>query len=650
VKDALGALHEDWRGRKQAIADLASVQGGKRAVTAERLVELIQAESLDLGVLNAALQTLIELGPAALPRLQPLMDDDSPEVRQSAAVVLGQLEAPLGVPRLLTMLEDADPNVRYHAIEGLGQQGALVAVPQLLELATSGDAFLGFAALASLGNIQDPSALPELVELLADPMLADAAAEALGRIGHKLAWRPLLAVLAEVEEAGQALESLVHANADLQVHLTPAQREILRSRHHFGVLEREGVLPAEQLFSSVSELLECLAQGAQQPTLRWALEHENSEVRLAAAEKLASTQTLLELLPEYPERAARALADAGHRQALPPLVQHLGHPGARIRHQLVAEGLRLGTPISELEAALKSPDAGLRGAAARWLVAAGAFPLDRLKAWLAEEKDERVRTEVLEVLPVSAEGLAVLQAAAAELVLFNRLLARWPREQGLPLLQRRPDLWSCVYLCRTLSQWKAQPEWLVEMLDDLRPPVRAEAAKALARVDPAAAAQRLPMLLLDAELDVAEAALLALGDMHCWDPVLQSLEEPRLRATARTALAASQDPAHLALLPVGSLLESHNPIAFELLLPRLEQLTRPQIERLQRAICSLGWTPRSLPSTGRRLLPMVLDGFESDPDPWVRRAALLRNSEQLAERASADPDDTIRHFATRVLS
>lgn len=650
MKDSLDALHQDWRERKQAIAELASAEGGKRAVTADRLVELIQAESLDLGVLNAALQTLIALGPAALPRLQPLLTDASPEVRQAAAVVLGQLEAPLGVPTLLEMLRDSDSNVRYHAVEALGQQQALAAIPPLLELAVGGDDFLAFAALEALANIGDPAALPELISLLDHPMLAGSAAEALGRIGHPLAYRPLLAALEGIEEAGPALESLVRRNPGLQVKLTPAQRAIMSQ--HFWTLEREGEVPPEELFAPATEALPIIAAGAQQRTLHWACGHENAELRLAAAEKLSPppVQVVIDLLPEFPARAARVLAACGATRALPDLVLQLNHPSLLVRHTLVEEGLRLGLPRPELESLLSSAQAGERGAAARWLVAGGALAGEQLKDWLAGENEERVRCEVLEALPVNAANLKLVEqrlreGSAAEAILLTRRLAEWPEKDGLPLLKRRADLWCCVYLCRTLQRWRARPDWLEEMLDDLRPPVRAEAAKALARVEPDLAARRLPLLLLDAELDVAEAALLALAQIECWEPVRQAVQEARLQATAQKALALSQHSEDLAELPVAALLESGNPAAFQSLLVRLEQLGRSQVAALREAISRAGWRPVDLPRG--RLIPQVLDRVDElfdDTDPWVRRGALLQNFEMLAERARRDPDEKIRGF------
>ena len=82
-----------------------------------------------------------------------------------------------------------------------------------------------------------------------------------------------------------------------------------------------------------------------------------------------------------------------------------------------------------LEGVLGGADAGLRGAAGRWLLAGGALSMARLGPLLESETDERTRCEWLEEVPVDSQGLAIfeerLQAGTpAEALLITRLLAR----------------------------------------------------------------------------------------------------------------------------------------------------------------------------------------------------------------------------------
>ncbi len=631
-------LHQDWRGRKQAIAEMASEQGERRAVTAAQLVELISVESMDLGVLNGALQTLVALGRAALARLQPLLEHSLSEVRQAAAVVLGQLESPLGAPLLQVLLEDKDVNVRYHAIEALGQQGSLAAVPRLAELAGGDDAFLSFAALEALADIGDCRALPDLCALLGRPDVGASAAEALGRIGHPQALGPLLRVFGQPDEVALAIEALVRANPSLEVSFSPEQRQWLVAQRCFFALERAGGFYPEQ------DLLEVIRVQARPETLKQALHHESSEVRLAAAQALRDQAVLKELLPEFPEQVAPYLDDAEI------LAGQLVEAGACARLALVEHGLRGQTPSALLLDLLHHPQVGPRAAAGRWLAAAGQLP----EGWLEAEAEERVRCEVLETVC----SLGVLQrylSSVSEGVVALRRLAEWPPEQALPLLEaspRRQDLWWCISLCRTLGRWRRRPDWLEEMLDDLRPPVRAEAVKALAQADSQRAVERLPALLIDVELDVAEAALQALGWLDCWEPVRQALEEKRLRECAQVVLADSPEQADLLDLPLEALLRAENFTAFEVLLGKVELLTREQCERLRQAISENGWRPAVLPETGRRWMALIFQDYPEimrqlyhDPDPWVRRGALVGLFQELNEAARHDADDKIRHFA-----
>ncbi len=469
-------LHQDWRGRKQAIAEMAGVRGERRAVTATQLVELIRAEVLDLGVLNGALQTLIALGSSALPRLQPLLDSHNTEVRQAAAVILGQLEPPLGAPLLLGLLEDADTNVRYHAIEALGQQQALAASQRLLEIAEGSDSFLAFAAGEALQQIADPAAGTVFVQ----PLAPDA----------------------------------------------------------FGA--------------------------------------------------------------EEPETLARQLASVD----------------ARTRLDHIRRGLRGPLPREVLTELLDSESEAVRGAAARWLAAAGEVP----EGW--RDFSPRVRCEVLEEVSDLNELLRFLPYPAEGLVVLRRL-TEWPAQPDLEFPER-DDLWWNVYLCRLMGAWKLRPEWLEDRLDDLRPPVRAEAVRALALIK---SSTRIGSLLLDSELDVAESALQALALSGDWERVRDALDEPRLRSFAFEVLAGSPHREDLEDLPVSLLLSSGNPGAYSVLLERVEQLSRAHCEQF-REIVRGGWRPAQLPVRGRRWLPLifqdapeVLQELLHDPDEWVRRGA-----------------------------
>ncbi|MBS2034476.1 HEAT repeat domain-containing protein [bacterium] len=576
MSQELSALHQDWRARKQAVNRLAAGRDQERAATAEQLVQLIQHESLDLGVLNGALQTLVALGRPALDRLRPLLSHSLSEVRQAAAVVLGQLEPPLGVPMLRQMLNDPDTNVRYHAIEALGQQGARTAVPELVELARGADAFLAFAAVEALGAIGDPRALPELTLLLEEPILMGGAAGALARIGHPLALQPLLQCLSRQaeEEVVAALRRLL---CEQPLRLEPAQRQLL---------EQHGALP---------EL-----------------------IPLEEACRSRDQAALARLLPEEPDRVLPLLEG---ESGLGAILAALPEAGPRVRRLLVQQGLRLGCPEAVLRGWLGCDSPGLRAASASWLMQAGLFQAEDLLGWWQMESEERARCEVLEGCSDELLLAAALRSGGpAEAALAVRRLAEIPARRGLPLLQSLPrpqDFWWSIYLCRTLGSWGVGSKWLAEFLTDARPPLRAEAARALARVDAQAALARLPALLEDAEPDVSEAALEALASLGQWDRVAEAGELQLLAASPRP-----QDQQRvLAELPDTFESLAAGPNAALLLGLDLSQQQWKQLAP------SVSW---------------------SDPDPWVRREALLREPERLRPLALLDADQALRGFAERL--
>lgn len=80
-------------------------------------------------------QRLIYFGARAVPRLLPLVSDDSPQVRFRVAWVLGKSRDPQAYSALTAMVEDTDEAVRYDATLALGELGDTRAVPFLEELA-----------------------------------------------------------------------------------------------------------------------------------------------------------------------------------------------------------------------------------------------------------------------------------------------------------------------------------------------------------------------------------------------------------------------------------------------------------------------------------------------------------------------------------
>ena len=141
--------------------------------------------------------------PDSVPRLLPLLGDDSPEVRRAAAAALGCIASPAGAgplaalltkatepllvrravaaalmraahhdiqPQLLAALADPDPQVRGYAAEALGQVGDEAAIAPLKSLLSDGNRLLcgtvgdqakrALATLERHGRSMTPAANP----------------------------------------------------------------------------------------------------------------------------------------------------------------------------------------------------------------------------------------------------------------------------------------------------------------------------------------------------------------------------------------------------------------------------------------------------------------------------------------------------------
>lgn len=137
------------------------------ALALGRLRENARSESLREGISQTA------------PKLVPLLDDESAEVRRMAAFVLGSLENPSVREDLRTTLEDPEPDVRWNgaiALGRLGDDAGESILLNILERATKNEfesmeprlrRNLITNAAVALRKINSPEARP-LLEVLKD--------------------------------------------------------------------------------------------------------------------------------------------------------------------------------------------------------------------------------------------------------------------------------------------------------------------------------------------------------------------------------------------------------------------------------------------------------------------------------------------------
>ncbi|HYO72642.1 MAG TPA: HEAT repeat domain-containing protein, partial [Archangium sp.] len=177
----VAGLHdESWRVRRAAADGLTRVPGRDQVVA--RLISVL-GERDETGARNAAAESLAGMGLEAVGPLVRLLGHVDPDQRKFAADILGQLGLSQAEDALVqAMLEDTDLNVRVAAAEALGRVGGKVAARALERILYDPEPLLQLSALESLAALRHPPPLPEVVRLLANPTLKRSAYRVLGLI------------------------------------------------------------------------------------------------------------------------------------------------------------------------------------------------------------------------------------------------------------------------------------------------------------------------------------------------------------------------------------------------------------------------------------------------------------------------------------
>src|SRR5258708_140591 len=178
----LAVADESWPVRQAAAEHLA-------AFPLRTLLPALEAALRDhenAALRNAAIETYVRLGAAAVSPLLTLLGDADEEVRNFAAVMLGSLRDRHAVPALIAALRDPDVNVRHAAAASLGQIAAPQAVLPLIE-ALKSEPWLQYPPIHALREIADPRAAPALLELLCDDFFPVPALQAFGRLACRAA-------------------------------------------------------------------------------------------------------------------------------------------------------------------------------------------------------------------------------------------------------------------------------------------------------------------------------------------------------------------------------------------------------------------------------------------------------------------------------
>jgi len=173
------ALDDRERDVRSAAARSLGQLGDAEAV--EALLGALSSRRVPRGVVG---QAVLALGSAAVPRLLPLLEHPEPEVRATAAELIGLLGGAGEAEPLAGRLTDSSAAVRERAALALGRLGAAEAYDQLDRTLGDRAPLVRAAAAEALGLIGNTRAFPSLLQLARSDVFepARAAARALARL------------------------------------------------------------------------------------------------------------------------------------------------------------------------------------------------------------------------------------------------------------------------------------------------------------------------------------------------------------------------------------------------------------------------------------------------------------------------------------
>lgn len=203
-----------WRVRKEAEEVLLALPAVENL--AGEVIELLHSED-NAGLRNAAVEILVRLGRSVVPELVTELNCQDPDVRKFVLDILGEIGDDTVIRPMLAALEDGDDNVRAAAAENLGKIGGAAAVPALLKAMDYPNLWFRFTVLEALGQIGESVPVAPLLRYGDDPLLRKALFDCLGRIGQADAVPRLVEGLTDANRnlREAAVQSLARISRDL---------------------------------------------------------------------------------------------------------------------------------------------------------------------------------------------------------------------------------------------------------------------------------------------------------------------------------------------------------------------------------------------------------------------------------------------------
>ncbi|RKY41050.1 MAG: hypothetical protein DRP85_07295, partial [Candidatus Makaraimicrobium thalassicum] len=248
--------------------------------------------------------------------IEELKDKDW-NIRESAAVTLGDIGNKRAVGPLIQALKDKDWYVRSDsAAEALGKIGDKRAVEPLIEvLKKNENGYVRRSAAWALGEIGDKGAVEPLVQALKDEDsdVRKSVARALGKIGDKGAVEPLI----ELEKSG-IVEAVFEELA------------IWRALDKLGV---KGASAKCDFYEKIEKLIDSSRCG-DRDTCVWANEMLGTMIKDKIVVNALITNVLYANDWERPGSAARALTKSDDPRVFAVLIRALGYPSGGLNRRL----------------------------------------------------------------------------------------------------------------------------------------------------------------------------------------------------------------------------------------------------------------------------------------------------------------------------
>lgn len=447
---------------------------------------------------NSAMEVLVQFGKLSVPRLVKLLRDTNEEIRNFAAVMLGDIGNREAVGALIQALGDKDVNVSHGAAEALGKIGDRAALLPLIEL-LKGDFWLQYAAITAIGAMRDYRAVPHLLNLLENELLAGPVIQTLGEIGDPRALYPLCNILSHADDtlAGQVAIALVAIYGNVN--------ETLKYKNSLTEFSQPGQLKNLINSTGIDRLHALLDKNGETATAEAAI------TLLGWVGDCSSLPYFFTILDneQYMATVENAILSLG-KAAAGSLIAALDHENDTVRIVAIR--------------------------ALRWL---GESDADRFLTGLLASSNEAVQIEVLETLK-NAPGEELLPALYRFMLHGNHEISSRAAEAlgNFPLSSIKQFLDSLVYSSEAIKRTAAATllcylqngggvDLLGILASDTNPEVRAEALNAVGQQQVKAALPLLQQALSDREAIVREAAVMALaefGEPHFTEDLLALLE------------------------------------------------------------------------------------------------------------------------------